>query len=75
VFIGNDQWVTEDYFATMMASSKISTFIDYAARYIFGDEILLKSTVSGRRSNRSKKINQGPVQKLDPISMEQTRSK
>lgn len=53
-----------------MNKSKPSLFVKDLARHLFGKEILLESTVTGKLSNRSK--NMGDHGKSDPKPLDPT---
>ncbi|XP_074115464.1 uncharacterized protein LOC141538072 isoform X2 [Cotesia typhae] len=72
VYMGYDKWITTNFYHKLMALPKIQLFVENVARFVFGDEVLLKSTVSGKTSNRSKNKST-EIYQLDPTSLSQTR--
>lgn len=52
--LGNNKWMPTKLFNAVMNNNKPSVFVKDLARYLFGTEILIKSTVTGKPSNRSK---------------------
>ncbi|KAK0169502.1 hypothetical protein PV328_011959 [Microctonus aethiopoides] len=55
VHIGKGLFIPETNFNIMLNSSSPSVFVRNASRVVFGEDVLLCSTVTGKHSNRSKK--------------------
>ncbi|XP_057329838.1 BEN domain-containing protein 5-like [Microplitis mediator] len=71
-YLGNGHWITTNFYHTLMAIPRVRVLVENLARHIFGDEVLLKSTVSGKTSNRSKNKSDEVCQ-LDPELLSRTR--
>ncbi|XP_074109315.1 uncharacterized protein LOC141534073 [Cotesia typhae] len=71
IFLGDDEWITRTFYEALMGA-KLPNFIEQLADHIFGRDVLLKSTVTGKPSNRSK--NAPPeVKQLDPHLLQRMR--
>lgn len=57
-----------------MNKNKPSLFVKDLARYLFGKDQLLQSNISGKLSNRSKKMIE-PPKLLDPVLISALRGK
>lgn len=73
VYIGDNEWISDNLYELWMGLPKISQFIEEVARYIFGENTLLQSTVTGKKSNRSKEEPAVPVNRLDPTLVARMR--
>lgn len=56
IYIGHNHWMDKEMYKTAMDSRRASLFINTMAVYIFGTDTLLKSTVTGNTSRKSKDI-------------------
>ncbi|XP_074111419.1 uncharacterized protein LOC141535401 [Cotesia typhae] len=43
VYMGYDKWITTNFYHKLMALPKIQLFVENVARFVFGDEVLLKA--------------------------------
>ncbi|KAH0537968.1 hypothetical protein KQX54_002214 [Cotesia glomerata] len=56
IYIGLDHWMEKEMDKTAMESRRATMFINTMTVYIFGTDTLIKSTVTGNTSRRSKDI-------------------
>ncbi|XP_074112168.1 uncharacterized protein LOC141535901 [Cotesia typhae] len=56
VYMGYDKWITTNFYHKLMALPKIQLFVENVARFVFGDEVLLKAP-SAVKLQTDQKIN------------------
>ncbi|XP_057324144.1 uncharacterized protein LOC130666849 [Microplitis mediator] len=56
VYLGPDVWIDSRTFKSLLRNNKYSLFVKQLCRYLFGEETLKKSTVTGKTSNRKIKL-------------------
>ncbi|XP_014300328.1 uncharacterized protein LOC106694224 [Microplitis demolitor] len=71
VYLGPEVWIDSKFFKSLLRNNKYSLFVKQLSRYLFGDETLMKSTVTGKTSNRKKKICKDKKEELvDPEQLD-----